>query len=331
MDAFASAPVADVTRRRFLGGAAAAGLSLGFAACGGGSTATTSTTEATRTVATPKGAVRVPARPSRIVAINDYALYTLLDLGIDPVGVYSAGEQYVPPMYLERWKRLPVVNKVAVAGSLNLEKILALRPDLIVGIDAQEAPYAQLSRIAPTVTLPFNDNKGAWRPIAQALAHAVGRDDDLRALDAKWRQRALKVRQDHQQPLRDWTFDLLQGGFDQGKFWVYGATSNVGDVLAPTGIRLASASRDAGTQATLSYENVSRLKDADALFYYATADGRPANLGPELFKLESFRLLPAVKANRLIGSINFLPTSYGSATAGLDDLDAGLARLAAAA
>src|SRR4051812_38836417 len=107
MNASAPSPVADVTRRRFLGGAAAAGLSLGLAACGGSSNDTT-TTAATRLVTTPNGAVRVPARPSRIVAINDYALYTLLDLGIDPVGIYSAGEQYVPPVYLERFKRLPV-------------------------------------------------------------------------------------------------------------------------------------------------------------------------------------------------------------------------------
>jgi iron complex transport system substrate-binding protein len=327
---YASAPpAADVTRRRFLGGAAAAGLSLGLAACGGSSNTTTSTTAATRTVATPKGAVRVPARPSRIVAINDYALYTLLDLGIEPVGIYSAGEEYVPPVYLERFKQLPVINEKKVAGQLSVEKILELRPDLIIGIDAQDAPYGQLSHVAPTVLLPFNANNGAWRPLARVLAAAVGREDDLRALDAQWRQRGVKVRQDHAQQLGEWSFDLLQGGFDQGKFWVYGTRSNIYDILAPSGIRLASASGKSVEQDVLSYENVSRLKDADALFYYATSDGKPANFGPELFKLKSFGLLPAVQNERMIGSVNFLPTSYGSAVAGLEDLAAGLARIAA--
>lgn len=250
------------------------------------------------------GRVEVPARPARVVAINDYVLYTMLDLGLDPIGIYSAGAQHVPPAYLERWRRLPVVNEQRVAGELDVEKIVALKPDLIIGIDAQRAPYAQLSKVAPTVLLPFTASGGAWRAMAQGTAEALGRAADLRALDAKLSQRVTKLRQDHAGALSRWTFDLIQGGFDQGQFWAYGPKSNVGDVL-------------------------DRLADAGVLFYYTNNDGTPANLGPKLFAQKGFARLPAVRAGRLIGSPNFLLTSYGTATAALDDLDRGLAKLAA--
>jgi iron complex transport system substrate-binding protein len=322
--------VADLTRRRFLGGAAAAGLSLGLAACGGDGGGDVAAADATRTVTTPNGPVEVPSRPTRVVAINDYALYTMLDLGMEPVGIYSAGRQYVPPVYLDRWRALPAINDERVAGQLSVEKIVALKPDLIIGIDAQKAPYAQLSKVAPTVLLPFTASKGAWRPLARATAEALNRRDDLRALEAKLAQRATKLKADHGDALRRLRFDLLQGGFDAGQFWVYGATSNIGDVLGMTGLRLAAASAAAGQQQTVSYENVDRLADADALFYYTNNDGTPANLGPKLFAQKGFKRLPAVEDQRLIGSVNFLLTSYGTATAALDDLDRGLRRLSAA-
>jgi iron complex transport system substrate-binding protein len=322
-------PVADVTRRRFLGGAAAAGLSLGLAACGGSGSSPTVTAAADRVVTTPDGAIRVPAQPTRVVAINDFPLYTMMDLGLTPLGIYSAGQQYVPPIYLKRWKALPTINDVGVAGAVNVEKIAALQPDLILGIDAQKAPYDQLKEIAPTVLLPFTQEKGSWQAMAKGTAEALGRADDLRALQAKFQQRGTKVRQDHGAALKGQKFDLLQGGFDQGQYWLYGPTSNIATALAPSGIEYASATADTKDQRSVSYERVDLLKDADVLFYYTTDDGQPANLGPKLFGLEVFKRLPAVQADRLIGSVNFLPTSYGTATAALDDLDAGLKRLSA--
>jgi iron complex transport system substrate-binding protein len=325
---------ADISRRRFLGGAAAAGLSLGLAACGADSgSSTTTAAAADRTVSTPNGEIKVPASPSRVISINDFSLYTMLDLQVTPIGIYSAGMEYVPPAYLDRVKPLKVINDVKVAGGLDLEKIASLQPDLIIGIDAQKAPYAQLKDIAPTVLLPFNSTGGEWKAMARGTAEALGKQDDLRALDAKLKQRATKVRQDHADALSSMTFDLIQGGFDAGQFWTYGPKSNIGEVLAETGMTFAAASRAAvkdGGQGTVSYENVDRLQDADVLFYYTTNDGKPANLGPKLFALETFKRLPAVKAKRMIGSINFLLTSYGSAGDALDELDRGLGQISAA-
>jgi iron complex transport system substrate-binding protein len=326
-------PVADVTRRRFLGGAAAAGLSLGLAACGGsgsGSSSTaTSSAPADRVVSTAMGDVRVPANPKRVIAINDYPLDTMFDLGMEPIGIYSAGEEYVPPVYIKQWKGLPTINDVGVAGAVNVEKIASLNPDLIIGIDAQKAPYDQLKQVAPTVLLPFNQAKGAWQPLSKDAANALNKNEELRALDAKFKQRGAKVRQDHAATLKGQKFDLIQGGFDQGQYWLYGPTSNIATALAPAGLEYASASADTKEQRSVSYERVDLLKDADILFYYTTNDGKPANLGPKLFGLEVFQRLPAVKADRLIGSVNFLTTSYGTAMAALDDLDAGLKRLSA--
>lgn len=39
--------------------------------------------------------------------------------------------------------------------AVNLERVLALKPDLILGLANSAAPYSQLSQIAPTVLVDF--------------------------------------------------------------------------------------------------------------------------------------------------------------------------------
>ncbi|WP_435174815.1 ABC transporter substrate-binding protein [Actinacidiphila sp. bgisy145] len=319
------------TRRGLLSAGAAGAALFGLAACGSGGGSGSSGAKGasgTRTVDTAKGPVKVPASPKRVVAINDFPMSAMFDLGLTPAGVFDAGEQYVPPRDLTRWKAVPKVSD-GVGGAIQVEKVAALKPDLIIGIDAQTTiSYDEFSALAPTVLLPFSKSKAPWRDMSDQTAAVLGVPGALDQLKKRYTDRAAAIRKAHAAVLARTRWDLLQGGFDAGNWWLYGHGSPIGGILADAGALFATGSSRLDVQQSVSYELVtSRLADADAVFYYTTNDGKPANLGPKLFAQKSFQQLAATKAGRLYGSSYFLPAGYEDAIAALGDFEKALGSL----
>ncbi|GIH20057.1 iron ABC transporter substrate-binding protein [Rugosimonospora africana] len=318
-----------MTRRGFLGAAAGSAALLGLAACGAAGTGAASGNAglAARQVDSVNGPIAVPARPARVVTLDDFSMAAMFDLGMDPVGVYSAGEQYVQPQFLAKWRTIAKISGGTIGGAVDLEKVAACKPDLILGIDAQKSPYDQLTALAPTVIMPFAASKVAWRDMTEDTATAVGRTDALQALRSRYASRTAEIKSRYAGVLAVSRWDVLQGGFDQGQYWLYGPASPIGTILADAGVRFASgsAATTAPTgQRALSYERIDALADADAVFYYTTNDGKPANLGPQLFAQQAFTQLSAARQRHLFGSIHFLPGGYSDALGALDALETAL-------
>lgn len=276
-----------------------------------------------RTIQTAKGKVRVPAAPERVVSIQPSPLSTLYDLGVPVLGVYDLGRQYVSPRYRARWTK---AAKVGTAGQISVEKVAALDPDLIVGADYEwnANVYSQLSQIAPTV-LTVTDS---WLAIARMTANAVNRAAALSTLERRLAQRSARIKSRYADVLARYRWDLLQGGFTAGQYWIYGPSSDIARIYAGAGVRFASATRATHTYSrTVSYEQIDLLSDADAIGFYANYDNTPNNESPKLFAQAGFKRLAAVKAKRLVPIPDFLPGGYGDALAALDQLEAGLKKL----
>ncbi|MFF6958385.1 ABC transporter substrate-binding protein [Streptomyces sp. NPDC008317] len=335
-----SSRLARPTRRTLLGAGAAGAALLGLAACGSGGSGSSDSASAgtkgggksggkeTRTVDSAKGPLEIPDRPQRVVAINDFPMSAIFDLGLTPAGLFNAGEEYVPQRDLERWRKIPKVSN-GVGGAIEVEKVAALRPDLIIGIDVQaNLPYSQLSELAPTVLLPFSKSKAPWRDMSDQTAAVLGVPTALDKLKGRYTQRVAEIKQKHADVLGRVHWDLLQGGFDEGQWWLYGAGSPIGGILKEAGARFATATQRLAEQQPVSYELITaKLSDADAIFYYTTNDGKPANLGPKLFAQKSFKQLAAAKAHHLYGSDYFLPGGYEDALGVLDDFEKALTSL----
>ena len=325
-----AAVVDDLTRRGFLRGTAGTAGLLTLAACGASPPSSSSASAATRKVVSVNGTITVPAEPKRVVTTDDYSMATLFDLNFAPVGVYSAGAQYVEPQYLARWQVIPKISAGSVGGAVNVEKVAALKPDLILGIDAAKPPYSDLKDIAPTVIMPFSKAAVPWSAMAADTANAVNRGSGLAALEKRYTEAAARIKATYAAVLARTRWDILQGGFNQGQYWLYGPQSSIGRILAAAGVRFASGSASvtaADGEQTLSYEEIGDLSSADAIYYYATNNGKPANYGPQLFAQPLFTELSAVKAGHLYGTVYFLPSSYGDAIQALDVLEKALARL----
>ena len=309
-----------------------------LAACSSGASGSSGTSAAadaasgsagTHVVQTAEGAVTVPSSPQRIVSIQPSAFATLLDVGDagKVVGTYDEGAGYVSPRYLSVYNK---VTKVGNEGQLNLEEIATLKPDLIIGANYtwNTQDYKELSAIAPTVIAPVT----TWQATAQTIADAAGRGSQLDALETQLSAGEAQIKTQYATELAAYKWDILQGGFDSGQYWIYGPGSDVGTILAAAGVRFASAS--AGTSGSanrsVSYERIDLLDDAGVIGYYSDySSSAPTNDGPQLFAQDGFKALSATKAKRLVAFPDFLPGGYGDALAVLAELRTGLKSLAA--
>ncbi|MEV0970380.1 ABC transporter substrate-binding protein [Microtetraspora glauca] len=140
------------------------------------------------------GTTEVKAQPKRVVALDQSFVDAVLTLDTEVIGftMYrSMGEEL--PDYLK-----PVAANAANAvtvGTLeapSLEKIAALKPDLIVSAKVRhEALYDKLSAIAPTV---FSETTGAiWKENLRLMGKALGKEDLAEQRITAYQERAAKI------------------------------------------------------------------------------------------------------------------------------------------
>ncbi|QDZ16087.1 ABC transporter substrate-binding protein [Humibacter ginsenosidimutans] len=313
-------PRASRIRRRILAVTTGAAIAALLAACAASPSGAEDATAATRTVATAMGKVAVPEHPLRVVSVHSWTTESLFDLGVTPVGVEDSGAQYVPSRYLARWKAVP---KVTSGADIDFEKIASLKPDLIVGADVPylHKAYAKLEAIAPTVFAPFTDAT-TWQTYPTYTASFVNRAPELKSLKAKYDSAIASVRDEYADQLSTLKWDIIQGGFDNGNYWIYSTTSDVGNVLTKLGAHFARATTDVkpGGTNSVSYEQADLLSDADNIIYYTNNDGSPANNIDKLFALPTFTKLPGAQKGHLIGTADFLPGSYSDAIGIVDTI-----------
>ncbi|MBF2014184.1 MAG: ABC transporter substrate-binding protein [Rivularia sp. T60_A2020_040] len=144
-------------------------------------------TSQTRVIKHAMGETKVPLHPKRVVVLG--GLDNVLALGIKPIAATTLlYDQY--PSYLQ--SKTEEVQKVGVNGSANLEKILYLKPDLILGLNWDADLYQQLSQIAPTVLADGDKN---WKEWLTKFAEASGETETAEKLLKDYDQKIITVRQ----------------------------------------------------------------------------------------------------------------------------------------
>lgn len=149
---------------------------------------------ATRTVTDDLGrTVEVPASPRRVVALQDLqVLRPLLDLGVTPIAAVTHPRAEGAYRYVEEYD-VSGVEVIGLLGEPNLERLVQLKPDLIIGTlsAGTDEQLETLSAIAPTVV--YN----AGRPVTEyhrSLAAAVGALEAYDALMADYEARLAELR-----------------------------------------------------------------------------------------------------------------------------------------
>lgn len=101
-----------------------------------------------RTYQSAKGNIDIPAHPKRIV--TDFYAGELLSVDANVVGAGSWA--FKNPFIKTQLKHI-----TDVGNPVNVEKVMQLKPDLIVLM--KDDQYEKLSKIAPTIVIPFNTAK----------------------------------------------------------------------------------------------------------------------------------------------------------------------------
>lgn len=318
--------IAALTRRRFIAGSLALGVVTFLPGCGDDDPASIpagTTTPATRTIETANGPVEIPTTPKRVVCVINYAMHDLFDLDFEPIGVPDGFADDVLPKYAGSYQK---IAKVGPWNAIDVEKVAALNPDLILGLDSDwnEPIYDKLRGIAPTALFKLAGTSD-WAAVAAEFAGAVGRTKQLDALKQQYQDRAASIHSTYSSVLDEARWAIVTAPPSGWVTWF--PDSSGGQVLAAAGVQFSSiAAGKTGNYQELSIEQLDLLADADAIAVY----DNPGSPNPNVQKLKqqpAWALLKAAKNDHVYALPQLFPYSYGNALALLDQLEEALKSL----
>lgn len=249
---------------------------LVFGACGGGtpaaaptsaptSAATSAPTQAQdRVVKHAMGETKVPANPQRVVVLDTGLQDHVIRLGVRPVGAAEpvAGGGFIK--YLE--PQLAGAVNLGFVRTPNIERVAALKPDLILGSKSfQAAIYDQLTKIAPTV---FVDNATVdWKGGMIIVASALGKTAEAERVASAYQARVAEFKTKMGTKLADLKIAYIRAALD--KMYIYHNTSFAGSVLKELGVKRPTAQDKDAPPSFAEAVTKERLKDldGDAVFY----------------------------------------------------------------
>lgn len=224
-----------------------------------------------RTVQHVMGSTCVPRNPQRVVTIAGDALANSWALGIHPIASsYVVG--FPIPKYLQG--KVDIVESVGAYNNPNIEKILRLKPDLIISGSDLKDIYKQLSYIAPTVVLNTPFPSPPWQDMLKELATFLGKEKEGQQLINQYWQRVEKLQQvlgvsaasPKENRLKNMEVSIANTSSEYG-IWSYGEKHFSGSVLKDIGLQRPKSQRgDFFYIENISKEKISHI-DGDVLFF----------------------------------------------------------------
>jgi iron complex transport system substrate-binding protein len=187
------------------------------------------------TIAHALDTVEVPMNPQRVVVLDFSALENLDYLGIKPVGVPMTGL----PAHLSKFSEDASITDVGSIVEVNLEKINALQPDLIIMGRRLVEFYDELSAIAPVIYPNVDgsdDFLGAFTTNLNDLGEIFDRQEELNEALAAINNRIEKVKA-KVEASEGKALILLH---NRGRFSAYGSGSRFGFIHDVLGVAEAA-------------------------------------------------------------------------------------------
>lgn len=225
----------------------------------------------------PLGTTVISKLPERVVAFDMSELDTLDQLDAPVVGI---AKDYVAS-FLVKYRDDPNIMDVGSTIQPNLERLHALKPDLILISPLQAQSYAELSQIAPTVydDVDLTNKHGNLITTAKnhltTLGRILGKEDLARE---KVAQMDAKVEQTRRvtdgRPEK-----ALIVLHNNGAFTSYGVQSRYGFIFDTLGVKPASGDIEAGLHGQPISNEFIQQADPDILYVIdrsAVMERRPA-------------------------------------------------------
>lgn len=116
------------------------------------------------------GEACIPLNPQRIITLDSPTLVDVLALlNTKPIATAEYEGELSASYFKGKVEGIQPIS--SIDGQINLERILLLKPDLIIGESGvSQAIYQQLSKIAPTIFLPWQEISYNWKQRFQEFA-----------------------------------------------------------------------------------------------------------------------------------------------------------------
>ncbi|NDJ19833.1 iron-siderophore ABC transporter substrate-binding protein [Myxacorys almedinensis] len=221
-------------------------------------------TEDCRVVQHQMGETCIPRNPQRVATLWMSTFSSALALGIKPIAnIWIPGQPL--PGYLR--DKTDEVEFVGSLGEPNLEKILRLKPDLILSNSRMQNMYDQLTYIAPTVVLEYYDPP-PWQKHLKDVAKVLDKEQESSQLIKDYWRKVEQVKQAMNDCCRNIQVSVVRFYPGHG-LSLYGNESPVGKVIRDIGLkRPPSQDGDFEGLGNLSLEQLPEI-DGDVLFLVA--------------------------------------------------------------
>lgn len=272
------------------------------------------------------GETCVPKNPQRVVTIDPFSLENVLAFGIQPIGVAASSDWLEDRDYLR--DRLSGIEVIGDFDQPSLEKILALKPDLILGLSQDERVYSQLTQIAPTVLFDFKSS-GQWKSILMHNANSLGKTDVANQLMADYNvrlndfksQMSVRAASSDENSAQQLEVSIVR--IYPNIISIYSRDTFVGSIVEDVGLARPPAHNQPG-QLTISKESL-QIADGDVIFLWSSGAGQAQQeLQTKIAKLKAdplWQRLNAVQQGRVYEVPSYwLGSSILSANAVIDDL-----------
>ncbi|GJD15196.1 ABC transporter, iron(III) dicitrate-binding protein [Rivularia sp. IAM M-261] len=269
------------------------------------------------------GETCVPLKPKRIIALDPrITLDPLIALGIKPIGFASYNGKGKEVLFGVSFDKVQGTKNVGDTNQPSLEKILMLKPDLILSTDYSNAhqKYKLLSAIAPTVSVPNEsnmaaldlENKAYFEKNLRYIAKLLGQQAKAEKVLSQYQKRIEELKKRLGNQLQQIEVSVIFYG--EGYIWTIAKSDTISHVLTDIGLRHKFVPYG---EWNLSIETIHEY-DADVLFI-VDIDGRTPSF---YFQNPMFSSLNVVKNNRayVVSQENWRSFGMSGANKILDDL-----------
>ncbi|MCM3019095.1 iron-hydroxamate ABC transporter substrate-binding protein [Priestia megaterium] len=259
-----------------------------ISACSSGSTESKSEGNSgseTITYQSEDGPVKVPANPKRVVVLGSYA-GNVMSLGVNIVGVDSWSK--MNPRFEKKLKGVEEVSDE------NLEKIIKLKPDLIIGLSTTKN-VDKLKKIAPTVTYTYD--KVDYLTQHVEIGKLLNKEKEAQSWVNDFKKRAAKAGSDIKAKIGDDTTVSVIENFDK-QLYVFGDNWGRGTEILYQEMKLKMPEKVKDMALKDGYYAISPevLPEyaGDYLIFSKNQDGDTS-----FEKTDTYKNIPAVKSNHV--------------------------------
>ena len=236
------------------------------------------------------GETEVCSQPQKVVALSPHTLDLLLSLDVQPAGYAAPINLHREEKYNNPAEQIPYLGTQVTTKPINLgtgskpslERLTALKPDVIIGDAGSRNYYSVLSKIAPTLLWNNRTAKGKWQENIQKIAKALGREQQAQQAIDNYEKQIAATRGELAPVVAKYPKLLVLGTDNlQKNISIVNPNSYLGEILQEIGfelVSLPSLKNDSKPLIPISIETLPKLNQADTIIVM----GYNLNFGKEL-------------------------------------------------